>query len=68
MKVETKMEVEVESILISMETDHGTIQAQRLFDDEGATYAQDGVTLPPDVAKRLLRSAARRLMEEVIGE
>lgn len=65
MKVETKMEVEVESIEVRMETDQGGMLARRDADG-AAVFALDGVELPDDVAKRLLRGAVRRLMEEVV--
>ena len=65
MKVETKMEVEVEYIEVRIETDQGGMLAKRDVDG-AAVFALNGVELPEDVAKRLLRSAVRRLMEEVV--
>jgi hypothetical protein len=67
MKVETKMEVAALRVEVLMVTERGDISAG--WDEDGNTYfAMDGVSLPPDVAKRLLRSATRQLMEGVMAD
>lgn len=67
MKVETKMEVAALRVEVLMVTDYGDIRAG--WSEDGETYfGMDSVSLPPDVAKRLLRSATRQLMEEVMAD
>jgi len=67
MKVETKMEVAALRVEVLMVTDYGDIRAG--WDENGGSYfGMDSVTLPPDVAKRLLRSATRQLMEGLMAD